>query len=259
MIENNTIHRGDCLELMPHIADKSVDMVLCDLPYGVLNKNNPSAKWDCIIPFQQLWKQYNRVIKNNGAIVLFAQGMFTAKLMMSNPKMWRYNLVWDKVLKTGFLNANRMPLRQHEDIAVFYKKKPTYNPQMVKCEPHQRNHGKGKNEQPTNRCYGNFVSTPTIISDEKFPTSIISIPKEHINGKSYHPTEKPVSLLQYLIRTYTNDGDVVLDNTMGSGSTIVAAIRENRQYIGIEKDEKYFDIAKRRIAAETNQLSLFTI
>ena len=257
MLELNKIYLGDCLTIMPNIADKSIDMILCDLPYQVLNKNNPNAQWDKIIPFEPLWEQYNRIIKDNGAIVLFAQGMFTAQLMMSNPKMWRYNLVWDKVLKTGFLNANRMPLRQHEDIAVFYKKKPTYNPQMVKCEPHQRNHGKGKNEQPTNRCYGNFVSTPTIISDEKFPTSIISIPKEHINGKSYHPTEKPIDLLQYLIRTYTNENDVVLDNTMGSGSTIVAAIKEKRQYIGIEKDEHFFEIAKQRIDNELIQPTLF--
>lgn len=258
MIENNTIHCGDCLELMPQIADKSVDMILCDLPYQVLNKNNPNAQWDKIIPFDPLWEQYNRIIKDNGAIVLFAQGMFTAQLMMSNPKMWRYNLVWDKVLKTGFLNANRMPLRQHEDICVFYKLLPVYNPQMKKVPPHKRNHSKGNMATPTqNRCYGKYVETPTIISDEKFPTSIISIPKQHINGKSYHPTEKPIDLLQYLIRTYTNENDVVLDNTMGSGSTIVAAIKEKRQYIGIEKDEHFFEIAKQRIDNELIQLTLF--
>lgn len=138
MIEPNTIHCGDCLELMPQIADKSIDMILCDLPYGVLNEQSEGGKWDSIIPFQPLWEQYCRIIKDNGAIILFAQGMFTAQLMMSNPKMWRYNLVWDKVLKTGFLNANRMPLRQHEDICVFYKKLPTYNPQMEKCKPRQK-------------------------------------------------------------------------------------------------------------------------
>ena len=257
MIEPNTIHCGDCLDIMPQIADKSVDMVLCDLPYQVLHKNNPNAQWDRIIPFDPLWEQYKRIIKDNGAIVLFAQGMFTAQLMMSNPKMWRYNLVWNKMRVTGFLNANRMPMRCHEDICVFYKSLPTYNPQMEKCEPHQRNHGKGKNESPTNRCYGNFVSTPTIISDEKFPKSIIQVKSEHKKGEFYHPTQKPVELLRYLIRTYTNEGDVVLDNTMGSGSTIVAAIKEKRQWLGIEKDEKYFEIAKRRIKNETCQLSLF--
>jgi DNA modification methylase len=178
--------------------------------------------------------------------------------MMSNPKMWRYNLVWNKVLKTGFLNAARMPLRQHEDICVFYKKLPTYNPQMTKCEPHKRNHSKGNWQHPeVNRCYGSYVETPTIISDEKFPTSIIREPKQHIKGKSYHPTEKPVGLLRYLIRTYTNENDAVLDNCMGSGSTIVAAIKEKRQYIGIEKDEHFFEIAKQRIDNELIQPTLF--
>jgi DNA modification methylase len=258
MLELNKIYLGDCLDLMPQISDKSVDAIICDLPYQVLHKNNPNAQWDRIIPFEPLWEQYKRIIKDNGAIVLFAQGMFTAQLIMSNPKMWRYNLVWDKVLKTGFLNSKKMPLRQHEDICVFYKNLPTYNPQMVKCEPHKRNHSKGNGKhREVNRCYGNYVETPTIISDEKFPTSIIRVPKQHIRGKSYHPTEKPVELLRYLIRTYTNENDVVLDNTMGSGSTMVAAIKENRQYIGIEKDEHYFEIANERIAAETSQLSLF--
>lgn len=262
MIEPNTLHCGDCLKVMPHIANKSIDMILCDLPYQVLNKDNPNAQWDRIIPFEPLWEQYNRIIKDNGAIILFAQGMFTAQLMMSNPKMWRYNLVWDKVLKTGFLNANRMPLRQHEDICVFYKKLPTYNPQMEKCKPRQKNHRRHKKNGEssytlTNRCYGKFNDVPDMITDEKFPTSIIRETKQHIKGKSYHPTEKPVGLLRYLIRTYTNENDVVLDNTMGSGSTIVAAIKEKRQYIGIEKDEKYFEIAKQRIDNELQQPTLF--
>lgn len=257
-MEIDRIYLGDCLDVMQDIPNKSIDAIICDLPYQVLNKSNPNAKWDKIIPFEPLWKQYERIIKDNGAIILFAQGMFTAQLMMSNPKLWRYNLVWDKVLKTGFLNANRMPLRQHEDICVFYKLLPIYNPQMKKVPPHKRNHSKGNMATPTqNRCYGKFVETPTIISDEKFPTSIISIPKQHIKGKSYHPTEKPIELLQYLIRTYTNENDVILDNTMGSGSTIVACIKEKRQWIGIEKDEKYFEIAKQRIQEEQSQLTLF--
>lgn len=205
MIEPNTLHCGDCLKVMPHIANKSIDMILCDLPYQVLHKDNPNAQWDRIIPFEPLWEQYNRIIKDNGAIILFAQGMFTAQLMMSNPKMWRYNLVWDKVLKTGFLNANRMPLRQHEDICVFYKQLPTYNKQMVKCDPHKRNHTKGNGKHPQkNSCYGTFVEVPTIVSDEKYPTSIISVSKEHKIGHFLHPTQKPVALIQYLIRTYSN-------------------------------------------------------
>lgn len=177
--------------------------------------------------------------------------------MMSNTKLWRYNLVWDKKLKSGFLNANRMPLRQHEDICVFYKQLPTYNPQMVKCEPHKRNHTRGTlRGQHQQRCYGKFIDTPTIISDEKYPTSIISIAKEHINGKSYHPSQKPVNLLRYLIRTYTNEGDLVLDNCMGSGSTIIAAIQEKRHCIGIELQEEYFEITRKRIVEETGQLKL---
>ena len=198
---------GDCLDIMPSIPDKSIDAIICDPPFGCLNKSNTSAKWDSIIPLAPMWKQLERIIKDNGAIVLFGQGVFTAKLILSNEKRYRYSLVWDKKLKTGFLNAKRAPLRQHEDIAVFYRKQPTYNPQMVKCEPHRRNHSKGNMEKPTqNRCYGNFIETPTIISDEKYPTSIISIPKLHPTGKSFHPTEKPVNLMSWLIRTYTDAG-----------------------------------------------------
>lgn len=240
---------GDCLELMKDIPDGSVDMVLCDLPYGVLNKSNPSAKWDSIIPFDPLWEQYKRITKPNAAIVLFSQGMFTARLMMSNPTWWRYNLVWDKVLKSGFLNANRQPLRQHEDMCVFSSRQTTYNPQMVKCDKYKRNHSKGNNLSPhINRCYGSFVSTPTIISDEKYPTSIISFSKKHINGKSYHPTEKSTNILEYLIKTYSNENELILDNTMGSGSTGVAAVNTNRRFIGIEKDDNYFEIAEKRIS-----------
>ena len=241
------LRKGDCLEIMKDIPDKSIDAIICDLPYGVLNKANVNAKWDSVIPFVPLWTQYERVIKDSGAIILFGQGMFSAELMISNKKIWRYNLIWDKVAKTGFLNANRMPMRQHEDILVFYKKLCTYNPQMVKCEPHKRNHGKGKNEAPTNSCYGKFVSTPTIISDEKFPSSIISIPKPHKNTDYYHPTQKSIECLEYLIKTYTNEGDTVLDNTMGSGTTGVAAVNLNRSFIGIELDAGYFEIAENRI------------
>lgn len=239
---------GDCLELMKNIPDHYIDMVLCDLPYGCLNKQNKNAKWDCPIDLPSLWKEYKRVTKENAAIVLFGSGMFTAELMKSNPIMWRYNLIWDKVQKTGFLNSKKMPLRQHEDIVVFYKKLPTYNPQMTKCEPHKRNHSRGNLLHPlTNNCYGKFVETPTIISDEKYPTSIISISKEHCNGKFFHPTQKPVELCEWLIRTYTNSGDIVLDSTMGSGSIGVAAVNTNRRFIGIEKEKKYYDISVQRI------------
>lgn len=251
---------GDCLVEMQKIGDKSVDCIICDLPYEVLNKGNKHAQWDKMLPLDKLWEQYNRVIKDNGAIILFGQGMFTAQLMISNPKMWRYNLIWDKIMPTGFLNSKRMPLRSHEDILVFYKSLPTYNPQMTKCAPHKRNHSKGNMLKPCkNQCYGSYVETPTIISDEKFPKSIISISKEHCVGKFYHPTQKPVALIEWLVKTYTNENELVLDNTMGSGTAAVACMNTNRKFIGIELDDKYYDIACKRVkeAINNKQLSLF--
>lgn len=251
--------RGDCLELMKDIPDKSIDMILCDLPYGVLNKKNPNAKWDCVIPFVDLWREYERVIKDNGAIVLFASGMFTADLMQSNRKMWRYNLVWDKISKTGFLNANRMPLRQHEDICVFYKRLPTYNPQMTKCEPHKRNHSKGNMLKPQkNSCYGNFVEVPTTVTDEKYPTSVLTFAKPH-PSIAVHQTEKPIELLEWLIKTYSNEDDVVLDNCMGSGSTGIACVNTNRNFIGIELNENYYNIARERISKAERERNNDTI
>jgi len=244
----STFYHGDCLVEMDKIADKSIDMILCDLPYGVLNKGNKSAKWDSVIPFNLLWLQYERIIKDDGLICLTGQGLFTADLMISNRAIWRYNIIWDKVAKTGFLNSKKMPLRQHEDVCIFYKSLPTYNPQMKKCEPHKRNHSKGNMLTPQkNQCYGNFVETPTIVSDEKFPTSIVSISKEHKIGHFHHPTQKPVLLMEYLILTYTNESDTVLDNCMGSGTTGVACKKSNRNFIGIEKDENYFNLAVDRI------------
>lgn len=242
------IYNIDCLEGMKRIPDHIIDCVICDLPYGVLNKGNKDAKWDIQIPFEPLWKQYERICKKNAPIILFGQGMFTAKIMMSNPKIWRYNLIWDKNRTTGFLNARRMPLRSHEDICIFYKALPTYHPQMTKCDWHKRNHSRGNLEQPiTNRCYGTFKKHPSIISDEKFPKSIISIPQEHSSGGFYHPVQKPTALLEYLIMTYTNEGDTVLDNCMGSGSTGVACMETLRNFIGFEIEKQYFDIARRRI------------
>lgn len=240
------LYHGDCLVEMQKIADKSADMILCDLPYEVLNKGNKHTQWDRIIPFEPLWKQYCRIIKDNGAIVLFAQGMFTAQLMMSNPKMWRYNLVWRKGGRcSGFLNAKRQPLREHEDILVFYAKQPTYNPQMSKCDPHKRNHSRGNGEhKQTNRCYGRFKEAKDFISDEKYPKSILDFKRPH---PQIHPTQKPVALCEYLIRTYTNEGDTVLDNTMGSGSTGVACVNTCRNFIGIELNDEYFNIASHRI------------
>lgn len=234
------LHNGDCLELMKDIPDKSVDMILCDLPYGTTQN-----KWDSIIPYDKLWEQYNRIIKNNGCIALFCDGMFMAELMMSNKKMWKYNLVWDKVLTSGFLNANRMPLRSHEEIAIFYEKQPTYNPQKTKGKP---NHSKGTPKECQNNNYGeyDFVDNTKELGDMKHPKSIITIQKPH-PSKMIHPTQKPVELLEWLINTYTNENDTVLDNCMGSGSTGVACLNTNRNFIGIELDENYFNIAEERI------------
>lgn len=256
-MSNIQLIHGDCLVEMQRIPDKSVDMILCDLPYEVLNKGNKHAQWDRLLPFDQLWSHYERVIKDNGAIVLFAQGMFTAKLMMSNPKLWRYNLIWDKINRpTGFLNANRMPLRIHEDICVFYKSLPTYNPQFTIGE---KSHSRGKCGNgiggAKNRCYGDFKQTEAILTNEKYPNSIIKIPKEHSNF--FHPTQKPVALLEYLIKTYTNEGEIVLDNCMGSGSTIIAALNTNRNAIGIELNQEYFNITQQRVKQTINNPKLF--
>lgn len=256
MLEINRIYNEDCLEGMKKIDDKSIDCIICDLPYEVLNKSNKNAKWDNMIPLDKLWEQYNRIIKDNGAIVLFCQGMFTAQLMMSNPSMWRYNLIWKKGNRsTGFLNANRMPLRGHEDIAVFYKNLPTYNPQKVKGA---KNHPRGymKNKQK-NQCYGdyNMGGSKDDLSGMKFPTSIIDIEKEH--GSTFHPTQKPVELISYLVRTYTNEGDLVLDNCMGSGTTAISCIREKRNFIGFETNEEYFKKSIIRIEDEKSIIRLF--
>lgn len=235
------------------IPDGSVDCVICDLPYGVLNKGNECAQWDRIIPFEPLWEQYLRVIKPNGAIVLFGQGMFTAQVMMSQPKLWRYNLIWKKgSMVSGFLNAEKMPLRNHEDIMVFYKSLPTYNPQKVKGVPcHPKG---GGNHKFTQQCYGKMHDTPTVITDEKYPISIIDYNRDK---DTFHPTQKPVNLIRYLIRTYTNEGGVILDNCMGSGTTAVAAIREHRHFIGYELNKDYYDRACARIQKELNEPQLW--
>lgn len=240
--------RGDCLEWMNAIPDGSVDMVCCDLPYGVLSRNNPHAKWDNEIDMDALWVQLHRVCKPNAAIVLFGQGIFSAKLIMSNIKEYRYTLIWDKVNRpTGFLDAKRRPLRIHEDILVFYAKQPTYNPQFTYgLVNHKRGKpGNHRLAKGTNRCYGDFNSTPTVITNEKYPTTILRFKKEHKNF--WHPTVKPVPLLEWLIKTYTNKGETVLDMTCGSGSTGVACVNTDRDFIGIELTEKYLEIAKKRI------------
>ena len=277
-MELNRIYNMDCLEGMKEIPDGSIDAIICDLPYEVLHKNNPNAQWDRIIPFEPLWAQYERVIKDNGAILLFCQGMFTAKLMLSNEKLWRYNLVWDKCRVTGFLNANRMPMRCHEDIAVFYKSLPTYNPQY---EDGPLNHSRGSSpHKQTNNCYGahlNLSDPPkkdfgrdyegrtydsvkrveaTVPDGKKLPRSIIAIQREH-ESTVLHPTQKPVELLRYLIRTFTNPGEVILDNCMGSGTTAIAAVMEKRKFIGFETDKTYYEKANARLKALTGPFYIY--
>ena len=227
---------GDCLELMKDIPDKSIDMILCDLPYGT-TKN----KWDSIIPLDKLWEQYERIIKDNGAIVLFSQMPFTAELTHSNLKLFKYEWIWEKDNGTGFLNAKKMPLKIHENILVFYKKIPTYNPQMrTGFKPYTCKQGSGSSNWNYNENFGGYV---TENNGERYPIDIIKFKKD----SGLHPTQKPVALLEYLIKTYTNENETVLDNCMGSGSTGVACKELNRNFIGIELDEKYFNIAKERI------------
>lgn len=220
----------DCLEGMKMIPDASVDAIICDLPYGVLNKQSEGGGWDSIIPLAPLWEQYLRVAKPSAPIILFCQGMFTAQLMMSQPKLWRYNLIWDKQRASGFLNAKRMPLRYHEDIALFYRELPTYNPQMEALNGREANHPQGNGvHKNTNRCFGKvdrFQSYEPSEPDKKFPRSIITIPKEH-NNEQWHPTQKPVALLQYLIRTYSNRGGI------SSTTAWAAALRPLQPYASI--------------------------
>ena len=232
-MEYDYIEQGDCLELMKGIPDGSVDLILCDLPYGTTRNS-----WDAVIPFDKLWEQYHRVAKENAAFVLHCQQPFTARLITSNEKEFKYCWCWHKKQCSGFLNAKKQPLRNYEDIAVFYRKQCTYNPQMRKGKPQLKNTG----GQTSN--YGKFTSQPHF-SDEYYPTATLDFSLPRFRGG--HPTQKPVALLEYLIKTYTNPGEVVLDNCMGSGSTCVAAVNTGRHYIGFELDPTYFDMACKRL------------
>lgn len=232
---------GDCLEEMKNIRGGSVDMVLADIPYGTTRN-----KWDEVIPFDPMWEQICRVAKGNAAIVLFGSGMFTAKCILSAPKgMYRYNLVWRKTQPTGFLNAKKMPLRAHEDIMVFYNNLPVYNPQKTHGHKRKVSTAEHKRNCKMSEDYGSF-KPHSYDSTERYPTSVITF-KSDKQKSSLHPTQKPVALLEYLIKTYTNEDETVLDFTMGSGSTGVACMNTWRDFIGIELDDKYFDIARRRM------------
>jgi len=230
---------GDCLERMKEIPDGCVDMVCCDMPYGTT-----ACKWDSIIPLEPMWEQLKRVIKPNGAIVMTASQPFTTTLIASNLKMFKYNLVWEKSRSSSPMLAKKQPMRFHEDICMFYKKQPTYNPIMVEGE---KNHGTKAGSATINIHGGKKSEFKANTSKMKYPRSVIKI-KSTDSTRNLHPTQKPVALMEYLIKTYTNESETVLDFTMGSGSTGVAAKNLNRKFIGIEMDEEYFKIAQERIA-----------
>jgi site-specific DNA-methyltransferase (adenine-specific) len=240
MIELNRIYNEDCLEGMKRIPDKSIDMILCDLPYGTTQN-----RWDSVIPFEPLWGQYKRIIKANGAIVLTATQPFTTALINSNQNEFRYLMVWNKKNTTGFLNARRQPLRQHEDILVFYRRQPTYNPQMVTRGTPRNKGSYNKRKGNGDGCYGRFENQKSK-NNTYYPTSIIEFSNAHQSAK-VHPTQKPVELFEYLIKTYTNEGETVLDNCMGSGTTAIACINTGRNFIGFELDKHYCEIANERI------------
>lgn len=236
------IEQGDCLELMKFIPNGSVDMILTDLPYGTT-----ACPWDKILPFDELWTHFNRITKENGAILLFSTQPFTTKVISSNMKNFRYCWYWKKNMITGPMFAKVQPMRCIEDISVFYRKKPIYNPQGLK--PLEKPIIKKKNKG--NQVYDNFRGKGNIQLFGNYPNNFLEFNRD---TEGFHPTQKPVELLKYLIRTYTNEGETVLDCTMGSGSTGVACMEEKRKFIGFEKEEKYFKIASERIANATMKL-----
>ena len=254
-LELDQIYNLDCLEGMKQIPNGAIDCIICDLPYGTTA--NP---WDSVIPMEPLWEQYLRIAKQDANIVLFAQGMFTASLMFAQPKLWSYNLVWKKGERTtGFVNANVRPLGNHEDIVVFRRTgKAVYNPQMEKGEPYDKSKYNG--HHPNDKCYHmseTYEHKGTKNDGTRYPKSVLDFTQNWQRQMQLHPTQKPVDLLSYLIRTYSNEGDTILDNCMGSGTTAVACIKEKRHFIGFELNKDYYDKACRRIDAERRQLSLF--
>lgn len=250
----NRVIFGDCLDEMKTIPHKSIDMVLCDLPYGTTR-----CKWDTPIDLVLLWEQYGRIIKPNGAIVLTAQTPFDKVLGASNLKMLRYEWIWEKTQATGHLNANNMPMKAHENILVFYKKKPTYNPQMTHGHERKVSTAHHKRNSSTGDIYGKSDSFKDYDSTDRYPRDVILF-KSDKQKEKLHPTQKPVALFEYLIKTYTNEGEIVLDNTAGSFTTPIACLNTNRKYIAIEKEKKYFNIGVDRIEnwhKEHSKIGLF--
>jgi DNA modification methylase len=240
-VESQVLH-GDCFEVMKDIPDASVDMILCDLPYGT-----SKCKWDVLVPFEPLWEQYRRVIKMNGAMVFTASQPFTSVLITSNLKDYRYNWVWEKSKATGYLNSKKLPMKAHEDICVFYQKPPIYNPQKWQSTPYN----KGSAHRPT-EVYGKQVEV-LVKNDSglRYPRTVQYFKTAESEGKVHHPTQKPISLFEYLIRTYTNENEIVLDSCAGAGTTALAALNSNRKYVCIEKDKEYYDVMRNRILERT--------
>jgi site-specific DNA-methyltransferase (adenine-specific) len=251
MLEQNKLYNGDCLEVMKDIPDKSLDMILCDLPYGATK-----CKWDTIIPFEPLWIQYKRVIKDRGAIVLFGTEPFSSYLRLSNLELFKYDWVWEKSKASNYVHAKFQPMKCHEIISVFSfypsaqnssNKNMTYNPQFTEGLPYSYGSKNGKNNELLSMGAGK--RKPSSIKSEgiRYPRTVQYFKTSESEG-TFHPTQKPVALLEYLIKTYTNENELILDNCIGSGSTAIACINTNRSYIGIEKDENYLNIANKRIA-----------
>lgn len=234
----NKIIEGDCLDVMKKFPPKSMDMILCDLPYGITQNH-----WDSLISLNELWFQYERIIKDRGVIALTSQGLFTAQLMLSNPRLFKYKITWVKSKPTNFLNAKKQPLRKHEDICIFYKKQPIYNPQMSTGEPYN----KGFRKDQLTGSYGDFKVVEVKSNGERYPTDVVYFKTAECEGPVFHPTQKPVELGRYLIKTFTKEGDIVLDNACGSGSFLASAILEGRKFIGIEKNQEVYLFKKKRV------------
>jgi site-specific DNA-methyltransferase (adenine-specific) len=245
MVENKSykLYFDDCLSTMSMIQDKIVDMVFCDLPYGTTQN-----KWDCIIPLESLWEQYNRIVKDNGAIVLTASQPFTSKLIMSNPKNFKFEWIWKKTVGSGQLNIKRQPLKVHESVVVFYKKPPVYNEIKTKGDPYVMNRKAAEFEDTS---YGKQKNVVKNNDGFRYAKSIIEIANPRVKGG--HPTQKPVALCEYFIKTYSNPGDLILDNCMGSGTTGVACLNTGRRFVGIENDEQYFKMAEEKLLKVKNE------
>lgn len=247
--KHGVLYCGNCLEIMKEIEER-VDFICCDLPYGTTQNS-----WDSVIPMDKLWKHYRRILAPKGVVALMGQGSFTARLILSQEGMFKYKITWVKSKPTNFLNAKKQPLRKHEDVCVFYTQQPNYTPQMTPGDPYD----KGVRKNQLTGSYGDFKPSHVKSDGGRYPTDVVYFKTAESEGRVWHPTQKPVALVEYLIRTYTNQGDLVLDSTVGSGTTAVAAINTGRKYIGIEKEEKYCEIARNRIVDAEERMAYFEV